>query len=127
MDQTIIQSEDLLDPSHWPVQAAIGLYEGGASDLPQIATNAAAGEGTYMDDCCISFWEDLDEYEKNQEEPFEVSCDVVNDSCSLSYAEFGHYLEIACSRYALRHPETADQFEKALNAYRKTFLQRTRD
>lgn len=47
---------------------------------------------------------------------------VVHDSCKLTYGEFYHYMELACCRYAERHPERAQELEASLKKYAERFL-----
>ena len=51
-----------------------------------------------------------------------MECFVVHDSCRLTYGEFYHYMELACGRYAERHPERAQELETDLARYAARFL-----
>jgi hypothetical protein len=74
------------------------------------------------DELGLVFWDELDDYDKVHEEPFDVECYVVDDRCHLTYAELYHYLELACGRYAARHESAREQLERSLRAYRERFL-----
>ena len=122
MGEMILRDADLMDAAHWPVTVTFGLYGDGDPNCASVARDASEGMGYSFNDKGLSFWDELDEYDRANEEPFDVECFVVRDSCRLTYGEFFHYMELACRRYAERFPEKAHELEGYLERYIARFL-----
>ena len=120
MCEMILTDADLMDAAHWPVTVTFGLYGDSNPNCASVARGAGEGTGYSFNDAGISFWDELDEYDQAHEEPFDVECFVVHDSCRLTYGEFYHYMELACGRYAERFPEKAQELEDESCAIRST-------
>lgn len=118
----ILTDADLMDAAHWPVTVTFGLYDDRDPNCASVARDASEGMGYSFNDKGISFWDELDEHDQAHEEPFDVECFVVHDSCRLTYGEFYHYMELACCRYSERHPESAQELEASLRKYAERFL-----
>ncbi len=122
MGEMILTDADLMDAAHWSVTVTFGLYDDKYPNCAGVARDASEGVGYSFNDKGLSFWGELDEYDQANEEPFDVECFVVHDSCRLTYVEFFHYMELACRRYAERHPERASELEEDLEKYTVRFL-----
>ena len=122
MHEMILTDADLMDNAHWPVTVTFGLYGDRDPNCATVARNASEGIGYSSNDKGLSFWNELDEYDQAHEEPFDVECFVVHDSCTLTYDEFYHYMELACRRYAKHFPEKAQELETDLEKYAARFL-----
>ena len=126
MDETILKESDLLESSHQLVVYAIGFYDGGSGfgryGFPRLVKELSAGHGYGYNDKGINFWDELDEYDQTHEGRFDVECYLMDDSCKLTYAEFYHYMELACERYASRFPDSKEGLLSALDAYKERFL-----
>ena len=122
MNEMILTDADLMDAAHWPVTVTFGLYDDRDPNCAGVARDASEGVGYSFNDKGLSFWDELDEYDQAREEPFDVECFVVHDSCRLTYGEFYHYMELACRRYAERFPERAHELEGYLEGYVARFL-----
>ena len=95
MGEMILRDADLMDAAHWPATVTFGLYGDGDPNCASVARDASEGVGYSFNDKGLSFWDELDEYDQANEEPFDVECFVVYDSCKLTYGEFYHYMELA--------------------------------
>lgn len=122
MSEMILTDADLMDASHWPVTVTFGLYDDRDPNCAGVVHGASEGAGYSFNDKGLSFWDELDEYDQANKEPFDVECFVVHDSCKLTYGEFYHYMELACRRYAERFPERALELEGYLERYIARFL-----
>ena len=122
MDELIIKDTDLTNPDHWPVEVVFGLYEDTAPGFLNVLASLSKGVGYGFNDAGVTFWGDLDDYEKASESPFEVECFVLDDICQLTYAEFDIYVNLACERYVMRFPEEKGKVESLADAYRQRFL-----
>ena len=122
MDGMILNDTDLIEPSHWPVTVTFGLYDDSEPNCLSVVREAAKGIGYSFNDKGVVFWDELDEFDQSHEEPFEVECFLPGGSCRLSYAEFYHYMRLACERYAERHPKRATELGKHLAEYAERFL-----
>lgn len=119
MDELIIKDEDLLKPEHWPVEVALGLYGDKKPGFLNILSAVSEGTGYEFNDAGITFWSDLDDFEKENENPFDIECFVLDDDCQLTYKEFGFYVDLACKRFGLRNPDKSGEAEALANAYRE--------
>ena len=122
MREMILTDADLMDAAHWPVTVTFGLYDDMYPNCARVVHGASEGVGLYFNDAGLVFWDELDEYDQTNEEPFDVECFVVHDSCRLTYGEFYHYMELACGRYAERFPERAQELKTNLARYAARFL-----
>ena len=126
MSELILREQDLISSNHWPVTTIFGFYEGEGSqimDFISIVESLGKGVGLGYNDAGCTFWDELDDYDKAQEEcPFEVYCYVVNEGCTLSYAELFHYMEIASHHYMQRFPNSSARIQAALDSYTNRFL-----
>lgn len=122
MSEMILTDSDLLEPAHWPVTVTFGLYETREPNCASVARGACEGKGYGFNDKGLTFWDDLDEYDQSLEEPFDVECFVVHDSCKLTFKEFFYYMKLACERYAARFPEKSQELQEDLGKYAARFL-----
>jgi len=122
MNDCVLQVNDLFTQTHWPVLSAFGLYQDTDISFPCIIEGFSRGEGYGANDNGVNFWDELDEYDQTHEERFDVECYLVDESCKLTYAEFYHYMELACERYASRFPDSKEGLLSALDAYKERFL-----
>ncbi len=126
MSELIINDEDLVAKGHWPVECVLGFYSERSKqeheEFPDLVEALSRGEGYNDDEKGCDFWEELDEYDKAHEAPFDVECYAVGSTCRLTYAEFYSYVELACERYSQRYESAHKPLEESLNAYRKRFL-----
>ena len=126
MSELIINDEDLIVEGHWPVECALGFYSERSvqehKEFPALVEAVSRGEGYNDDEKGCVFWDELDEYDKVNEAPFDVECYAVDSVCRLTYAEFYHYVELACKRYAQRYESARESLEASLCAYREHFL-----
>lgn len=126
MNELILNEDDLITGSHWPVITVFGFYGGEgtkAMNFVNIIENLGKGVGYGYNDAGCTFWDELDEFDKAQEkEPFDVYCYVLDESCTLSYAELFHYMRIAGDRYVKRFPDSLSRIHTALDEYSRRFL-----
>lgn len=126
MCELIINDEDLIAEEHWPVECALGFYRERSGqeheEFPTLVEALSRGEGYNDEEKGCVFWDELDEYDKTNESPFEVECYAVDTVCRLTYAEFYRYVELACERYSQRYESAREPLDASLYAYRKRFL-----
>ena len=122
MTEYILCDADLLKPEHQLVIIVIGTYDGAEIGLPEIVSCCAEGIGYGANESGITFWDELDEYEQERNELFEVECYLMDDSCTLTYAELYHYLVVACNRYGERFANARSELQHNLATYRERFL-----
>lgn len=104
----------------------MGFYDGRSEweheEFPALVEALSRGEGYGGDEKGCIFWDELDEYDKVHERPFEVECYAADSVSRLTYAEFYSYVEIACERYSQRFPAASEPLEESLCGYKKRFL-----
>lgn len=126
MSELIIIDEDLTVEEHWPVECALGFYSERSKqeheEFPALVEAISKGEGYDDDEKGCVFWDELDEYDKAHETPFDVECYAVGSTCRLTHAEFYRYVELACERYSQRNESARESLSESLRAYRKRFL-----
>lgn len=126
MSELIINDEDLIIEEHWPVECVLGFYSGRSEqehgEFPALVEAISKGKGYNCDEHGCDFWDELDDYDKAHEAPFDVECYAVGSACRLTYADFYRYVELACERYSQRRPSARKSLEKTLLAYRERFL-----
>ena len=122
MHEMILTDADLMNATHWPITVTFGLYGDRDSNCASVARDASEGIGYSFNDKGLSFWGKLDEYDQAHEEPFDAECFVVHDSCTLTYSEFYHYMELVCQRFAKHFPAKAQEIEEDLEKYATRFF-----
>ena len=118
-----IKDSDLLMESHFPVADVFfdaGSYAASYGFLKFLkCLSEHVGWAGNFGGC--SFWEDLDEYDREQIDYFDgVLFSTGNgDEIVISYSELYYYMKLACERYLQVRPNDAEKVNGILEAFRE--------
>ena len=116
----LIDEKDLLRESD---RVAVSVIEDVLLNFMSTLRYFSKGIGVGNDLGLCVFWDNLDETQKKECEPFDgVECsDIADERGVLSYEDFYYYLRVASNTYIQLYPQDAAEVEELLAAYRKRF------
>ncbi|MBC1232567.1 ribonuclease toxin immunity protein CdiI [Listeria booriae] len=120
-NETWLKDADLLDSSHYPVQAVFNMISD--SRFTNIIGYISEGIGFGEEYGACTFPEDLDEYDIANGEGFDgVEFGLHSgEEIILDYQTLYIYLNKACENYIEKHPEANTQIQEYLEKYKKKY------
>ena len=113
-----LKEEDMLKDTHFPVIALFN--EAANQDIHEFYRALSNGEGCGYDYAACYFWQELDDFDKQQIAPFDGICveTETGERVVVPYQEWAYYLKLMVGRYQ----KTEDSPE--LNQLQKQFCNR---
>ncbi|MBC2178520.1 hypothetical protein HCB27_18115 [Listeria booriae] len=120
-NETWLKDGDLLDSSHYPVQAVFNMISD--SRFTKIIGYISEGIGFGEEYGACTFPGDLDEYDIANGEGFDgVEFGLHSgEEIILDYQTLYIYLNKACENYIEKHPEANTQIQEYLEKYKKKY------
>ncbi|MBC1529079.1 hypothetical protein HCJ07_01760 [Listeria booriae] len=120
-NETRLKDADLLDSSHYPVQAVFNMISD--SRFTKIIGYISEGIGFGEEYGACTFPGDLDEYDIANGEGFDgVEFGLHSgEEIILDYQTLYIYLNKACENYIEKHPEANTQIQEYLEKYKKKY------
>ena len=113
-----IEDLELLDRNHFPVKALFDMVSD--SRLIEVLEGISKGTGFGENYGACVFWNDLDDYDKENTPKYEgVEFGLNNgEEVIIGYQELLYYLEIICKKYCEEYPENKKRINAILNDYK---------
>lgn len=117
-----IQTEELLSECHYPVKALFDMV----SDERFVPVIEGIGQGKGFGEnygACV-FWNDLDEYDKQEIEEYEgAEFGLHNgDEIIIDYSSLYYYLNKICTDYIEDFPNSKNKIDIILKKYEKKYI-----
>lgn len=113
-----IEGEELLDKDHFPVKALFDMV--GDSRFIEVVEGISKGRGFGENYGACVFWEDLDDYDKENTAQYE-GCEFGlhnGEEVIIDYKDLFYYLTIICKKYCKKFPEKEKELNTILNNYK---------
>lgn len=113
-----IEDNELLDKGHFPVKALFDMVSD--SRFIEVIEGVSKGMGFGENYGACVFWEDLDDYDKENTPQYE-GCEFGlhnGEEVVIGYRELFYYLTIICKKYCEKFPEKEKKVNAILNEYK---------
>lgn len=120
-----IEDDKLLNKSHFPVKALFDMV----SDERFIKVIEGISKGTGFGEnygVCV-FWNDLDDYDKENIERYEGAEFGLNsgEEITIGYQDIFYYLKIVCEKYCKKFPNNSQKINIFLKNYKEKYTKNT--
>lgn len=120
-----IEDDKLLNKSHFPVKALFDMV----SDERFIKVIEGISKGTGFGEnygACV-FWNDLDDYDKENIERYEGAEFGLNsgEEITIGYQDIFYYLKIVCEKYCKKFPNNSQKINIFLKNYKEKYTKNT--
>lgn len=117
-----IEEDELLNKNHFPVKALFDMV----SDARFVKVIEGISKGTGFGEnygACV-FWNDLDDYDKENIEKYEGAEFGLNngEEIIIGYLDIFYYLEIVCEKYCKKFPEDSQKINVLLKNYKEKYV-----
>ena len=122
MHTIILKEEDMLKENHFPIIAL--LNEAYSTDIMAFIKELNRGIGSGYNYTTCSFWDELDDYDKENISHYDGIMIETEDgeTLCLSMTEMLDYLMLLQSRVAFLNSDLAEQIADILVEYRKIYI-----
>lgn len=116
-----IEDEELINKNHFPIKALFDMV----SDIRfvQVIDGISKGIGFGENYGACVFWNDLDDYDKENNEQYDGAEFGLNngEEIIIGYQDLFYYLIIVCNKYCKQFPERTEEINKILDNYKKKY------
>ena len=117
-----IEEDELLNKNHVPVKALFDMV----SDARFVKVIEGISKGTGFGEnygACV-FWNDLDDYDKENIEKYEGAEFGLNngEEIIIGYLDIFYYLKIVCEKYCKKFPEDSQKINVLLKNYKEKYV-----
>lgn len=117
-----IEEDELLNKNHVPVKALFDMV----SDARFVKVIEGISKGTGFGEnygACV-FWNDLDDYDKENIEKYEGAEFGLNngEEIIIGYLDIFYYLKIVCEKYCKKFPEESQKINVLLKSYKEKYV-----
>lgn len=120
-----IEDDELLNKSHFPVKTLFDMV----SDERFIKVIEGISKGTGFGEnygVCV-FWNDLDDYDKENIERYQGAEFGLNsgEEITIGYQDIFYYLKIVCEKYCKKFPNNSQKINILLKNYKEKYTKNT--
>lgn len=118
-----LTDEELLDKSHFPVKALFDMVSD--TRFLKVIEGISQGKGFGENYGACVFWNDLDEYDRQETEKYEGAEFGLNsgEEIIIDYNNLYYYLKIICHKYIEDFPNSTNNIDKILRTYHNQYIE----